>query len=73
MFWKGSCIFLVRKISAWYREHFRAFELSTSHVREVAVIAHEELVDDYPLAAYSVGGLHLVTLKRSVSFLGKQN
>lgn len=70
---EGKLHFFVRKISAWYREHFRAFELSTSHVREVAVIAHEELVDEYPLAAYSVGGLRLVTLKRSVSFLGKQN
>lgn len=34
--------FIVRKFSSWYREHFRAFELDTSHVREVALIEHGE-------------------------------
>ena len=33
-------------------------------MREVALIEHGELLDDYPLAAYSVGCLRLVSLKR---------
>ncbi|KAI3372267.1 hypothetical protein L3Q82_022784, partial [Scortum barcoo] len=33
------------------REHFGAFELKTSDVREVALLEHGELLDDYPLAA----------------------
>lgn len=63
--------FIVKKLSSWYREHFRAFELDTSHLREVSLIEHGELLDDYPLAAYSVGGLHLVTLKRHINLTGK--
>lgn len=30
-----------------------------------------ELLDDYPLTAYSVGGLHLVTIKSHINFTGK--
>lgn len=43
-----------------------------SHVKEVVVIEHGELVDDYPLASYSVGGMRLVTLKRHIDLMGKQ-
>lgn len=43
-----------------------------SHAREVSLIEHGELLDDYPLAAYSVGGLRLVTLKRDTKLQGKQ-
>lgn len=50
-------------------EHFRPIELDTSHVGEVALIEHGELLDDYPLAFYSVGGLRLVTLKRYIRLL----
>ena len=63
--------FIVKKLSAWYREYFRAFELHMSHVREVSLIEHGELLDDSPLAAYSVGGLRLVTLKRYINLQGK--
>lgn len=69
---QGKIHFVVKKLTAWYREHFRAFELSVSHVKEVILIEHGELVDEYPLAAYSVAGMRLVTLKRNVELLGKQ-
>nr|XP_055065480.1 uncharacterized protein LOC129447733 isoform X2 [Misgurnus anguillicaudatus]XP_055065481.1 uncharacterized protein LOC129447733 isoform X2 [Misgurnus anguillicaudatus] len=64
---QGQIHFIVKKFSSWYREHFRAFELDTLHVKEVALIGHGELLDDYPLAAYSVGGLRLVSLKRHIN------
>ena len=41
--------------------------LDMSHVREVSQIEHGELLDDYPLAAYSVGGLCLASLKRHIN------
>ena len=69
---QGEMHFIVKKFSAWYREHFRAFELDMSHVRELSLIEHGELLDDYPLAAYSVGGLRLVTLKRYIHLQGKR-
>lgn len=34
---------------------------------EVFLIEHGELRDDYALAAYSVGGLRLITLKRHIN------
>lgn len=69
---QGRIHFFVKKFSAWYKEHFRAFELDTLHVREVSLIEHGELLDDYPLVAYSVGGLRLVTLKRHTNLQGKR-
>lgn len=65
---QGQIHFIVKKLSSWY---FRAFELDTLHVKEVSLIEHGELLDDYPLAAYSVGGLRLVSLKRHVNLHGK--
>lgn len=59
----------MKKLSAWYREHFRSFELDTSHVGEVALIKHGELLDDYPLVFNLVAGLRLVTLKRYIPLL----
>ena len=51
--------FMVRRLSGWYREHFRAFELSVHPTRETVLI---ELADDY-----FVGPLRLVTLKRYIN------
>lgn len=39
---------------------------------EVSLIEHGELLDDYLLAAYSLGGLRLVTLRRHINLQGKQ-
>lgn len=68
---QGKIHFVVKKLAAWYRDHFRAFELSMSHVKEMVLIEHGECLDDYPLAAYSVAGMRLVTLKRHVEWLRK--
>lgn len=54
-------------VSWWYREHFRAFELSVHPTRETVLIELGELADDYPLADYFVGPLRLVTLKRYIN------
>ena len=44
--------FIVRRLSGWYREHFRAFELSVCPARETVLIEVGELADDYPLVDY---------------------
>lgn len=56
--------FMVRRLYGWYREHFRAFELSPA--RETVLVELGELADDYPLADYFVGPLRMVTLKRHI-------
>lgn len=58
--------FILRRLCGWYREHFRAFELSVSPTREMLFLEHGDLADGYPLADYMVGPLRLVTLKRQV-------
>lgn len=58
--------FMVRRLSGWYTDHFRAFELSASPARETVLIELDELADDYPLADYFVGPLRMVTLKRHI-------
>lgn len=55
--------FMVRRLSGWYREHFRAFELSVCPARETVLIEFGELADDHPLADYFVGPLQMVTIK----------
>lgn len=61
-----SLCFIVRRLSGWYREHFRAFELTACPSRETVLIELGELADEYPLADYFVGPLRLVTLKRHI-------
>lgn len=63
---QNTLCFIMRRLGGWYREHFRAFELSASPTREMFFVEHEDLADDYPLADYMVGPLRLVTLKRQV-------
>lgn len=58
--------FIMRRLCAWYREHFRAFELTASPTKGIFFVEHSSLADDYPLADYTVGPLRLVTLKRQV-------
>lgn len=63
--------FIVRLLCAWYQDHFRAFELTSSPGKEVALVHLEELADFYPLVAYTVGSKRLVTLKRHIVVKGK--
>ncbi len=58
--------FIVRLFCAWYRDHFRAVELTVSPGREVALVYFEELTHCYPLAAYTVGSKRMVTLNRHI-------
>ena len=62
--------FIVRLFCAWYRDHFRAFQLTLSPGREVALVHLEELNDYHPLSAYTVGSKRMVTLKRHIIVKG---
>lgn len=63
-----SLSFIVKEFSAWYWEHFRAFQLCPTS--EVILIPLCDLVDQYPLADYRVGGQRMVTLKRFICIEG---
>ncbi len=63
-----SLSFIVKKLDAWYREHFRAFELCPTS--EVSLIQLGALLDPYPLADYRIGGRRMVTLKRFIQIQG---
>lgn len=62
---ESSLSFVVRILCAWYHEHFRVYELTTSS-REVALVDLKNLTDVYPLCAYTVGVKRMVTLKRHI-------
>ncbi|XP_059898811.1 uncharacterized protein LOC132461193 isoform X1 [Gadus macrocephalus] len=59
-------VFIVRKLSAWYLEHFRAYQLEISPTKEIEVLEPSQLTDPYPLADYTVGTMRLITLKRYI-------
>lgn len=62
--------FIVRLYFAWYQDHFRAFQLTLSPGREVALVHLEELTDTYPLVAYTIESRRMVTLKRHIIIAG---
>lgn len=57
--------FVLKLLCGWYREHYGAYELTPTPTQELALVEVCELVDEYPLAAYLVGCVRMVTLKRS--------
>nr|XP_054599134.1 uncharacterized protein LOC107389155 isoform X1 [Nothobranchius furzeri]XP_054599135.1 uncharacterized protein LOC107389155 isoform X1 [Nothobranchius furzeri] len=59
-------LFVVKKLSVWYIEHFRSYDLKCSPNKEVEVLEPKELLDRYPLVDYRIGGMRLVTLKRYI-------
>lgn len=61
--------FVLKLLCGWYSEHYGAFQLSVSPARELPLVEIFDLVDAYPLAAYLVGGVRMVTLKRSICVL----
>ena len=65
---ENNLSFIVKELSAWYREHFRAFELCPTS--QVSVIQLAALVDQYPLVDYRIGGRRMVTLKRFIHLEG---
>lgn len=60
----GKVGFIVKCLNAWYSEHFRSFELENT--RSVKVIESCDLSDIIPLAAYTVAGKRMVTLKHYI-------
>ena len=63
---EDNLLFIVRKLSAWYWEHFRAYELKPCPTRKLELVDQNELSDPYPLADYTIRGMRLITLKRNV-------
>ena len=60
-----NCIYFIVKLpAAWYEEHIRSFYLEVTG--KMALLDQQKLGDVHPLAAYSVGGKRLVTLKRHI-------
>ena len=66
---KKELVFIVRKLSPWYIEHFRAYRLETPS-KEIEVLEPSQLTDPYPLADYTVGAMRLTTLKRYIRVQG---
>lgn len=58
--------FVLKLLCGWFCEHYGAFQLTPSPAREFRLVEIAELVDEYPLAAYVVGGVKMVTLKRAI-------
>lgn len=53
--------FIVKKFSAWFRDHYRAFELQPCSTDKMFLITCDDLPEKYPLHDYYVGPLRLVT------------
>lgn len=56
--------FAMKVLSAWYDEHFRAFEVE--YTRRIEVLEQPQLADVYPMAAYKVAGRQMVSLKHFI-------
>ncbi|KAK0151230.1 hypothetical protein N1851_007633 [Merluccius polli] len=55
--------FMVKRLSGWYSEHHRAFELMACPTKDIDLIELSDLADECPLADYFVGSLRMVGLK----------
>lgn len=55
--------FFCKRLSSWYTEHFRSYELVESHIAEIVALDPDVLTDYHPLAAYTIGGKVMVTQK----------
>lgn len=53
--------FVARKISSWFLEHYRSYELVDNSCSDIEILDPEALNDYHPLASYTVGGKVLVT------------
>lgn len=58
-------MFVCRKMTAWYEEHIRSYELCHS-LGSFCVTKWSDLTDVFPLCAYKIQGKLMVTLKRFV-------
>ncbi|KAL6455036.1 hypothetical protein MHYP_G00365210 [Metynnis hypsauchen] len=47
--------FITKRLSSWYMEHYRSYEIVESDYAEVLVLDPDDLSDSHPLTAYKVG------------------
>lgn len=59
----NSVSFISIKLSSWYLEHYRFFELVENIRPEIEILDPESLNDLGPLQAYKVAGKLMVPLK----------
>lgn len=59
-------LFIVRRLDAWYTEHYRAYVLVQSSDKKIELLEHHDLTDPYPLVQYTIGGRRMVALKRYI-------
>lgn len=64
--------FIVKHLCGWYRDHYRAYELSQFPTKAVSLVEVSELTEEYPLVDYLIGRVQMVTLKRFVCCKGKK-
>ena len=55
--------FVCRKLSSWFMEHYRSYEIVESSYADIEILDPEALNNYHPLTAYTVGGRVLVTPK----------
>lgn len=60
----GKPGFIVECLDAWYIEHLGSYELENTQT--IAVLEPAQLSDIFPLAAYTIAGKRMVTLKRYI-------
>ena len=62
----SDILFVCHKMSTWYCEHLRSYQLICDDVSSMCVVKMPELNDVLPLSAYRVQGELMVTLRRYV-------
>jgi hypothetical protein len=59
-------LFTVRRLDAWYTEHYRGYILIPSSTKTIELLEHHNLTDPYPLVQYAFGGRRMVIPKRYI-------
>lgn len=59
-------LFVCKKMTAWYHEHFRSYQLCYTDGPSMCVVKLSDLNDVFPLSAYKVQEKLMVTLKRFI-------
>lgn len=58
--------FICHKMTAWYSEHLRSYELEGGDIPSMSVVQLSALNDVFPLSAYRINGKLMVTLKQYI-------
>lgn len=58
--------FATKKLSSWYMEHYRSYEVIESDYSDAEILDPEDLNDYHPLTVYPVGGKLMVTPRSSL-------